>query len=110
MPTGAPSSSPTISAAPSSAPTISQAPTISTEPTPGPTERQVFEDDFIGRDIGAVAHVGLSLEDKRSPGLYMIQGGGSQIFVSCVVRLHSQNHHIFAIYSLHLFSALILTW
>jgi hypothetical protein len=82
-----PSLLPSISTSPSFAPTISHAPTTSLEPTPGPTSRKSFKGDFRSLDVGRVAFAGQSYEGTRSlqntPGLYTIQAGGSQIYVSC---------------------------
>jgi len=86
MPSLNPSSSPSVSLAPSVTPTDSEAPTTSLEPTPGPTARKVFEDDFISQDIGNVAQSGQFSEGTtfsgRKSGLYTIEATGSQIYVS----------------------------
>ena len=68
---------------PAKAPTVTTHPTISTEPTPGPTDCEVFEEKFLSRDIGNVAYSGQSFEVGHLPGLYTIKDAGSSIPVSC---------------------------
>ncbi|KAL7554934.1 hypothetical protein ACHAWF_018496 [Thalassiosira exigua] len=79
-PTGRPSAQPSVTQAPSLAPSVSIAPSFSQEPTPAPTARKVFEEDFLSRDIGYVGIVGQSIE--AASGLYMVQGSGWDIWDS----------------------------
>jgi hypothetical protein len=88
MPSENPSLLPSVSAAPSVTPTSSEAPTTSLEPTYSPTTRKVFEDVFMGQDIGNDEQLGQFFEETTSSGqksgLYTIQASGSQIDVSVV--------------------------
>lgn len=84
-----PSVRPSITQIPSELPSISIVPSISTEPTPSPTARHVFDTgEFLSRDIGYVGYAGQSIES--SPGLYTVQGSGNNIWVSfCqTLRIH----------------------
>lgn len=79
-PSGLPSDPPSMTQAPSLAPSISHVPSISFEPTPVPTSRHVFEEDFMSADIGYVGAAGASFETDWA-GLYQVQGSGSDIWV-----------------------------
>eukprot|EP00984_Skeletonema_dohrnii_P038966 scaffold42792_cov283-Skeletonema_dohrnii-CCMP3373.AAC.1 len=74
MPTDAPSASPTTSVSPTIAATDSFPPTVSQYPTPAPTARKVFEEDFSSRDIGSVGRTGGSSNPES--GLHVVQGSG----------------------------------
>jgi hypothetical protein len=74
MPTDAPSASPTTSVSPTIAATDSFPPTVSQYPTPAPTARKVFEEDFSSRDIGSVGRKGGSSNPES--GLHVVQGSG----------------------------------
>ncbi len=78
MPTHRPSVSPTGSVPPTVSPTNSHLPTVSQYPTPAPTARKVFEEDFSSRDIGSVGHTGGSSNPES--GLHVVQGSGSDIY------------------------------
>lgn len=80
VPTGVPSTLPTVTSAPSDAPSVSIQPTISFEPTPSPTARRVFEEEFHSTDIGYVGYAGQSYE--AASGLYTVQGSGNDIYGS----------------------------
>lgn len=58
-------------------------PSMSMAPTPGPTERKIFEEEFRGIDIGYVGIAGQFVE--ASPGLYNIQASGLDIWVRVYV-------------------------
>ena len=74
MPTVSPSANPTTSASPTIAATDSFPPTVSQYPTPAPTARKVFEEDFSSRDIGSVGRKGGSSNPES--GLHVVQGSG----------------------------------
>ena len=80
VPSREPSTVPTLTQTPTAAPSTSHMPSISLPPTPAPTSRKVFEQEFQSRDIGYVGISGMSHNPES--GLYIVEGSGHDIWVS----------------------------